>query len=238
MTTRDDSDMSGNVPSNPNTNPNAVSGDPVIAAMIHDSGGDSELGAVLEHLRALGNGQVPTPSPELAKLLAAGLPGGASSKGRMRPGHRALLGVILVGGLGTAAAGAAFAEEGIRRGAEDALAKVITLTPFGPPSAVPSETPAATPAPGADDHGGRGQDGSVGGDEQANLPTTESPTTGSDDGTGGSSGGSSDQRSATPSAPPESDTPRSPSDDGSVSSTGPGSSGSDQAKAPDTASKD
>jgi hypothetical protein len=218
VTTPDDNDMSGNAPSNPSTSADAAGDDPVIASMVRDAGGDGELSAALEHIRTLRAGSVPTPSPELAALLADGLPGGATPKGRMRPGHRALLGVILIGGLGTTAAGTAFAEEGIRRGAATVFANVINMTPFGMPLpvAAPTEKPATPrPIPGPPGPDGSGSETTEGGAGQANGPNPESPPSGPSEGGGGASGGSPDPGGTTPPSTGP-DTPGGPSDGGSA----------------------
>jgi hypothetical protein len=114
-------------------------GDPMIARMVSDAGGNADLGMLLEQVRDLGSGAAPTPSAELAALLATGLPGSATSKRRSSPRRPALLILILVGVLGATAAGAAVADDAFRSGAQVAIAHVIkTLTPFRQPAHVPS----------------------------------------------------------------------------------------------------
>jgi hypothetical protein len=228
VTTPDDSDMSGNPPSNPPVNPAAASDDPVINAMVQDAGGDGELGAALVHIRALRATPAPTPSPELAALLADGLPGGATPKGRMRPGHRALLGVILIGGLGTTAAGAAFADEGIRRGAATVFANVINLAPFGMslpvirPTDTPTDTPAAPhPIPGTPGPSGSSSETTDGGAGHVSGPNPESSPSSRIEGNGGASDSSSDPGGATPPS-------TGPDAPGASSDGGSGSSGADQ----------
>lgn len=139
-------------------------------------GGDAAFGEVLANIRDLGTGPAPTPSPELAMLLASGLqvnaastPPAAARARRRLP--RIALGAAIVLILG-ATGGAAFANDSIRLAAETAIANAVNaITPFHveapkpvlapneqlPASTIPSpapssDTPSASPSPSATTH--------------------------------------------------------------------------------------
>jgi hypothetical protein len=141
----------------------------LISELRAEVGGDAAFGEILASIRDLGAGPAPTPSPELAMLLASGLQVNAAHSAHARRRlPRFALGAAIVIVLG-ATGGAAFANDSIRLAAETAIANAVNaITPFHveapkpvqapgeqlPASTTPSPAPSnnapgASPSPGA-----------------------------------------------------------------------------------------
>jgi hypothetical protein len=176
------------------------------------SGDQDEVARFLADLRALGQGEPPTPSPELAALLGGATP----LRTRRRPYRVALRTALVAAALVTGLVVAA-EQHSLPQPAQRVVSDVVdVLTPFeiAPGKSIPTPTPTRvapvvepsdeTSEPGDDRNrvpGGGSDDGSTSGSDDG----TRSGSNGSDDGSrsgsdDGSGGGSDDGASSAPSA--------------------------------------
>jgi hypothetical protein len=150
------------------------------------AGDQDDVARFLVELRALGEGQPPTPSPELAALLGGATP----LQPRRRP---ASYRIAARGGLAAAALIAALvaaaANHDLPQPAQRVVSNVVdVLTPFRIAPAHEVPTPSPTPShpvivPGGDESSGPGGESSGPGDESS------APGEGSDEGIGTRGGG-------------------------------------------------
>ncbi|QHK20233.1 hypothetical protein GU243_11370 [Pseudarthrobacter psychrotolerans] len=117
------------------------------------------LRPVLLELRALGTGEPPVPSPEVAAFLVPGASNVVRLDAAPRRVRRAAFTVLAVAAtLGAGTAAAAATDEGFRAGLHDTVATIVTALTTGPqPSpAVPSVATSGSPTPSPAASGGPG----------------------------------------------------------------------------------
>jgi len=122
------------------------------------------LRPVLLELRALGTGEPPVPSPEVAALLVPDTTNVIPFDAAPRRARRAAFTVLAVAAtLGAGTAAAAATDEGFRAGLQNTVATIVTAFTTGPqPSpAVPSVATSASPTPSPAASGGPGSSTAV-----------------------------------------------------------------------------
>jgi hypothetical protein len=121
------------------------------------------LRPVLLELRALGTGEPPVPSPEVAALLVPGASNVVRLDAAPRRARRAAFTVLAVAAtLGAGTAAAAATDEGFRAGLQNTVATIVTALITGPqPSPAPSVATTDSPAPSSTASGGPGSSTAV-----------------------------------------------------------------------------
>lgn len=122
------------------------------------------LRPVLLELLALGTGEPPVPSPEVAALLVPGASNVVRLDAAPRRARRAAFTVLAVAAtLGAGTAAAAATDEGFRAGLQNTVATIVTALTTGPqPSpAIPSVATSGSPKPSPAASGGPGSSTAV-----------------------------------------------------------------------------
>lgn len=125
---------------------------------------DSDLlRSVLLELRALGTGEPPVPSPEVAALLVPGASNVVRLDAAPRRARRTAFTVLAVTAtLGAGTAAAAATDEGFRAGLQNTVATIVTALTTGPrPSPAPSVATTDSPTPSRAASGGPGSSTAV-----------------------------------------------------------------------------
>jgi hypothetical protein len=121
------------------------------------------LRTVLLELRALGTGEPPVPSPEVAALLVPGASNVVRLDAAPRRARRTAFTILAVAAtLGAGTAAAAATDEGFRAGLQNTVATIVTALTTGPqPSPAPSVAPSGSPTPSPAASGGPGSSTAV-----------------------------------------------------------------------------